>query len=277
MSVKVTTHEADAVDLLVSQYKNKVNMGKLAGIIGRRAQSIEDALWKLVTDRALTTSEGAQLDDIGAILGEERQGRDDDDYRVFLSARILLNRCSGTPEQIIALFVKVLSVLLPGVQAQLVEWADAAVQVLLPPTPGITDDQVAELALLLKRARVAGVQGFITWVPQTAATTLTCGPIVKATPGSKVGATVIATAAPIPAAWPGAGTCFLADDTFPVVPQVSRTFTKTGASQLTLGSAVPAGMSGQISFTLQDTSKGLAALSGGNPVNGGKCAGVKES
>jgi hypothetical protein len=58
-------------------------------------QDIEDAFQQLLTQRGLSTSIGAQLDQLGDLVGQTRQGLDDDDYRRYIAARILTNRSCG--------------------------------------------------------------------------------------------------------------------------------------------------------------------------------------
>jgi hypothetical protein len=43
----------------------------------------------------LDTAEGAQLDNLGDIVGEPRKGRADDLYRIWIRARIAVNRGNG--------------------------------------------------------------------------------------------------------------------------------------------------------------------------------------
>ena len=52
----------------------------------------------------IDTMEGEQLDGIGSIVGEDRQGRSDAEYREAIRVRISLNVSSGEPETVIWLF-----------------------------------------------------------------------------------------------------------------------------------------------------------------------------
>jgi hypothetical protein len=63
---------------------------------------------QLITERSIDAGVGVQLDVIGRIVGEPRQGRSDEEYRPFLRARILVNRSSGLTEQIITIVSVVL-------------------------------------------------------------------------------------------------------------------------------------------------------------------------
>ena len=71
------------------------------------------------------------LDVLGKIVGQERGGMNDDDYALWIKARVLLNRSRGTPEDLI----EILRVLLdPGSVAgmtEIREHPEAAFTVLL--------------------------------------------------------------------------------------------------------------------------------------------------
>lgn len=98
-----TNHVSEAIDNLISQFKDKPNFQAFVTSLVNQVQELEVALNDLITERTLETAVGEQLDGIGEILGEDRQGRNDDDYRTALRARILLNVGSGTPEEIVEL------------------------------------------------------------------------------------------------------------------------------------------------------------------------------
>jgi len=62
---------------------------------------IESQLRLMVEQYHLENIEGEQLDRIGKILGEPRNGNDDKLYRVYLMLRILLNTTNGTVNDVI--------------------------------------------------------------------------------------------------------------------------------------------------------------------------------
>lgn len=270
----VTTHRADAIGRLVSQYKNKPSMESLAGIIGARSQTLEDVVWELVTLRVIGSGVGAQLDDLGAILGEARQARSDSDFRIYLAARILLNKCSGTPEQLLELFVKVLSVANPGQGVTLLEIYPAALAMVLEPTA--SDSMATALAILLKKARPSAINGQVIWAPQTPPTTFTLAlQLVLSSGAGWGGALTVTLASPLPSSWPASGTCQISEAT----ATVQRGFTKTDSTHLQIDSPyVPVGMTAQLTFTLIDTTRGLAHLDvdGLTPIAGGHLTGAKQ-
>jgi hypothetical protein len=78
------------------------NIEKLIETYVTQIQDLEQVFFQLVNLRTIDTSEGVQLDGIGQIVGEDRFGRNDTDYRVAIKGRIRLNLSNGTIEDIIA-------------------------------------------------------------------------------------------------------------------------------------------------------------------------------
>lgn len=66
------------------------------------AQEIEDALQQLYSERFLTNAVGVQLDSLGKLVGEPRDGEADDAiYRKRIRARISTNRSRGSIQEIV--------------------------------------------------------------------------------------------------------------------------------------------------------------------------------
>jgi hypothetical protein len=107
--VQITNQFERALALLVSQFRGQkangelTNLQKLIKVLIAPAQRLEDVKWQLKTERWLSTSIGAQLDEIGVILGLPRKiGESDEDYRERLQFQIFINTTSGTPEEVMA-------------------------------------------------------------------------------------------------------------------------------------------------------------------------------
>lgn len=98
----ITTMTADALDRLASQYKGKERVEALISAFTDNGQLIENVIQDFLEDRTVDTAVGDQLDIIGAIVGETRQGRGDDEYRLAILSRIAINTSEGTPEEIIS-------------------------------------------------------------------------------------------------------------------------------------------------------------------------------
>lgn len=77
------------------------NIEQLLGAILAPAQDVENALQQMALYRFVDTAEGAQLDIIGRIVGQEREGLTDTDYRRYIRARIAANNSNGTIEDVL--------------------------------------------------------------------------------------------------------------------------------------------------------------------------------
>jgi hypothetical protein len=102
MTTQITDHVDAALARTPQQFKGKDNFEDLLTAGATEAQNVEDAFWDLFTLRFLDTAEGAQLDILGAIVGQDRGGLDDDDYLVYIRARILANNSEGIADTLIA-------------------------------------------------------------------------------------------------------------------------------------------------------------------------------
>jgi hypothetical protein len=117
MALEYIDNHVELADARIAeQYKANTH---LVGIIDANAeqwQEADDALWQLATERYLYSDAeigsvtvnyeavGEQLDVLGRILGLTRQNLTDDQYRLMLKAQVKLLRCSGTGEELIAVF-----------------------------------------------------------------------------------------------------------------------------------------------------------------------------
>ncbi len=96
----------EAIRLLLAQYQETPRIQALIRSVTDRAQELETAIVSASENiLSLDSAEGVQLDLLGEILGEARDGRDDDPYRRALRVRVLVNRSDGTIEQLIAIIL----------------------------------------------------------------------------------------------------------------------------------------------------------------------------
>ena len=97
------SHTAEAKALLVEQYKGKPKIEALLASWVDELQEVEDVLFDLFDAFLLDNAVGDQLDFIGKMVGELRKNRSDADYRLFVKARIAINRSNGKPEEILSI------------------------------------------------------------------------------------------------------------------------------------------------------------------------------
>lgn len=154
MIAKITDHEGEAVARIPSRWYGLPNFEALVRAFVAPIQTLEDALWELLTLRTIDTGSGVTLDAIGAIIGEPRTTQtDDDEYRPYLRARIATNRSDGTVEALI----RVCRVLLndPAVQVRVRTYPPASIVIRLRgAVPSATADA---LIGFLRSAKAAGV------------------------------------------------------------------------------------------------------------------------
>ena len=91
-----------AVSRLTGQFGSSKN---LHGLIQALVGPFDDALelsGLIKSNRWVDSAEGVQLDGCGFIAGEERLGRDDEEYREAIKFKIRINRSNGTPKDLIS-------------------------------------------------------------------------------------------------------------------------------------------------------------------------------
>ena len=151
----ILTHEPDAVALLTDRYRQP-RISALLAAWTAEVQALELAYWDLLTKRSPATAEGAVLDLLGKIVGQPREGRTDEQYRVWISARVLVNQSSGLSRQLIALAAKLCQVPIR------IEDHYPAAFTIHAMGPVLGADGV-EIAQLIVEAKAAGVKAFFHW------------------------------------------------------------------------------------------------------------------
>lgn len=102
--VKISDHQDQAEARLGGQYKSKPRIRGLIRSMGRETQELEDALFQYLDARKIRSATGAQLDDLGLLVGAERQGFTDDFYRILIFVKIAENFSEGQPDPLINAF-----------------------------------------------------------------------------------------------------------------------------------------------------------------------------
>lgn len=90
-----------AIARLTGQFQNSPKLQALMAAIVGPLTTLETDADAVIAERWINTAIGAQLDGCGAIVGEARQGRDDDAYRVAIKFRVFVNISKGTPIDLI--------------------------------------------------------------------------------------------------------------------------------------------------------------------------------
>lgn len=132
---------------------------KLIRSYANEAQALDAAATDLLRLISLDDASGAQLDGLGQIIGADRQGLDDDDYRMLLRAQIQINRSGGTIPQLVEILRLVSNTTLAQAAVELTESfpADFVAKITVALDPGTGD--IAAQALY--EAKAAGVHGVL--------------------------------------------------------------------------------------------------------------------
>lgn len=164
----VVDHSATAIGKLAEFIRQQPNFLSLLAAPIAQVQDLETAFQELKTLRSLPNASGGQLDVLGAILTQPRNGQTDDLYRRYLAARILLNRSSGTIEQILEIF----GLITYAASMQLKEFQPAAIELHLYGV-AITPAQAALYLQILNQARAAAVGARLHWTEWSPVDTFT--------------------------------------------------------------------------------------------------------
>ena len=129
------------------------NLKALAtALIGNQVQEIEDALRELLYGFDIDQSIGDQLDVIGSIVGQDRLGKSDDDYRIDIKIKIGINTSEGDIEKIITIW----RLLAPGAEVTIEEDFPAKIDLITDTFTG-TSTQLAYIKEKLGEACAGGV------------------------------------------------------------------------------------------------------------------------
>lgn len=154
-----------AIALLIDALKDKTNFTRLVESYVAECQELESVWFDLLELRNIEDGQGAQLDMIGERIGQPRLGYDDTTYKIWLRARVLINKGSGTVEELYALFSVLLTNGLkytPYYPASFIFDVDGALSI-----------DAVTLATVLRSVTPAGVTGTLRYSLFDAADTFT--------------------------------------------------------------------------------------------------------
>lgn len=132
----------------------------LTAICTAGVQPVEDCLRQLLDQRSLDTAIGAQLDIIGKLVGQPRNGLDDDTYRRYCRATVAAHRSHGAVENI--LNVASLVVFDDAATYTLVQQQVATVELRIEGI-AVTDALAAIVFTFVRTAAAVGVRIMVTY------------------------------------------------------------------------------------------------------------------
>lgn len=101
---RILDHKQRGLDRLLEQYKGLVNIESIISAYTEQFQELEDVFHRIRIERTLDAARGQQLDNIGDVVVQDRQGFDDDFYKILLFVKIGQNTSFGEPEKLISIF-----------------------------------------------------------------------------------------------------------------------------------------------------------------------------
>lgn len=149
--VKNDAQVQTALDKLLAQFKNSTKLKELFSAILSPLQTTEDDLIDLSTNRWPDSAEGEQLDNLGAIVGQPREGKIDPIYRLWIKARIYVNRSTGVPSDTLNILALVVD---PDTEYHLIEQPPAGYLVELWNVNPVNYPSIFDLLLEVKPAGV---------------------------------------------------------------------------------------------------------------------------
>lgn len=99
---QIASHPEAAADLLTQRYRDKLVTVGVVKAITKPFDALEQASFDTLNGRGLEVAVGFWLDAIGKIVGEPRNGRDDEDYLASIRVRVRVNRSQGRATDLIA-------------------------------------------------------------------------------------------------------------------------------------------------------------------------------
>jgi hypothetical protein len=163
-------HRGQGLGRLLQQFKGKPRVQAYMSSFLGEAQLLEDTWFHLLYDRWIESAVGEQLDVIGRIILEERQGSADVEYRAFLRARVRVNLSNGKVETMIAILTLLLDDAAGTVRLDDYYPASMRIEVV----PALTVDPL-RVSRMLHQAKSSGVALDFVYSTSAANDTLTWG------------------------------------------------------------------------------------------------------
>lgn len=177
-----------AIDRLRAQFRDKEQIVYLLTTLAWPAATLETVNQQLINLRTVDNATGAQLDRLGRIVGQARDGNNDGTYRRYIRARIAANRSTGIAEDIITISRLVLND--PALRVHLLPQQVATLEVSIE--DGVPATGAPEVLIsILRRAVAAGVRVLLRFLTDTPDESFTYAIAAFATGSTSIGATTI--------------------------------------------------------------------------------------
>lgn len=150
-----TNHVSEGLARLIATLRKPTSVSALLQAFLERVQDLENDIADVRDGLNVDTAADYQLDILGAIVGEPREGRTDAAYRIRIKARIRINRSNGHPDEVLEIMTSILNT-----PVTMKEFANAAFELYAL----ITDTAIlGEVSAVLRQIKPAGVRGTLTY------------------------------------------------------------------------------------------------------------------
>lgn len=158
-------HFDAAIDRLIEHFsgEDKTVLRGLVGAYVAQIQDLEDTTWQVIWGRLLDPApgrteqaEGVQLDTLGQIVGVDREGLNDDEYREAIRLQIIVNKSFGTPEDLLRILR-----LAVGPTGTIDLYREEYYHVFYAYLSGISDNLAFTIYRAFQRARAAGTRAIL--------------------------------------------------------------------------------------------------------------------
>ena len=145
-----------AVSDLPSQFRGegKTVNEALMRALGDGVQLLEDSQFGLAVGSRIDVAAGAMLDVWGDLVGEDRGGLADIDYRRFIKARILVNRASGSADD----FAEIMAIITAPSTVRVEAYYPAELILYAFRESAMSDAVVARVAAMLTDCKPIGIK-----------------------------------------------------------------------------------------------------------------------
>jgi len=170
MITPVTDHVEQGLGKLISRYKRRRRFAAWVASSIRQFQEIEDAAWTVINSRDVDTCDAPRLELLGKVVGQKRRGESLERFRLYVKARIAVNKSSGR----IADVLRAARLLLGGAGSVTIRFGSPMffrIDKVEPLDPVTTDPVV--VAELIREATSAGVGSALVYSLSPAATRFT--------------------------------------------------------------------------------------------------------
>lgn len=179
-----TDYITEALARLATQYQGKPNIEALLVALVQGVQDLEDAINGVRSAQSISGAlaiGGVPLDALGDLLGQAREGRDDDSYARHISARIAIQKSRGRADDIL----RIARAILPDTVAYALRLEPISTKTLRLTVTGALSsaEEGADLASFVEAGAKAGTRVFLLFSLSSHSTTFT----LDAGPGLDVG------------------------------------------------------------------------------------------